>query len=39
VIEVAQAVSYGRLIEELAIIIGAGTPGDFDNQVKFVPIR
>jgi predicted nuclease of predicted toxin-antitoxin system len=40
VIIVAQDVlSYGKVIEELAIIIGAGTPEDFENLVKFVPIH
>ena len=39
VIEVAQdTVSFGRLIEELSIMIGAGKPEDFDNLVKFVPL-
>ncbi len=39
VIEVANHESIGRLVEELAIIIGAGTSDDFEGQVKFVPIR
>ncbi len=40
VVVVAQDVlSYGKVIEELAIIIGAGKLDDFENQVKFVPIH
>ncbi len=38
VIEVAQDYPIGRAIEELSIIIGAGSPDDFESQVKFVPM-
>ncbi len=32
-------ISFGRVIEELAIVIGPGSPGDFDSLVMFVPLR
>lgn len=29
----------GRTVDELEVMIGAGTPEDFENQVKFIPLR
>jgi hypothetical protein len=31
--------SIGVLIDDLEVVIGAGTPEDFENQVKYIPIR
>lgn len=38
-VEVPDDLPIGQAIEELALIIGAGTPEDFDQQVKYIPIR
>ncbi len=38
-IEVRKDCPIGQAIDELSLIIGAGTPADFDKQVKYVPIR
>lgn len=29
----------GAVIDDLEVTIGAGTPEDFENQVKYIPIR
>lgn len=40
VIEVHKAdTSIGAMIDDLEVAIGAGTPEDFENQVKYIPIR
>ncbi len=39
VIEVQKDTLIGAAIEDLEIMIGACTPEDFDNQVKYIPIR
>lgn len=39
VIEVHRDTSIGAAIDELEVILGAGSPEDFENQVKFVPLR
>lgn len=39
IIEVRQQLAVGDAIEELLILIGAGTPADFENQVWYVPMR
>ena len=39
VIEVAQEISIGEAIADLVILIGAGEPADFENQVTYVPLR
>jgi len=39
VIEVHQDTPIGTAIDELEILIGAGRPADFENQVKYIPIR
>src|SRR5260221_10783875 len=39
VIEVNKLISIGEAIAELSLLIGAGNPADFDNQVRYVPIR
>ena len=38
-IEVLRTCPIGLAIDELAIMIGAGSPEDFDQQVKYIPIR
>jgi hypothetical protein len=38
-IEVPDNLPIGQAIDELAVIIGAGKPGDFDQQVKYIPLR
>lgn len=39
VIAVHQNTPIGQAIDEIEILIGAGTVEDFENQVKYVPIR
>jgi hypothetical protein len=39
IIEVNSNPSIGDLIDELEIVIGAGKPEDFENQVRYVPMR
>jgi hypothetical protein len=39
VIEVHKDTAIGTAIDELEIVIGAGTPQDFENQVMYIPIR
>jgi hypothetical protein len=39
VIEVHKDTPIGVAVDELEIMIGAGTPEDFENQVKYIPIR
>ena len=40
IIEVKRGrVSIGQAIDELEIAIGAGKPEDFENQVRYIPIR
>lgn len=39
VIEVYDRLPIGQVVEELSILIGAGTASDFENQVKYVPVR
>jgi hypothetical protein len=39
VIEVHQDTPIGAAIDELEIMIVAGTVADFENQVKYIPIR
>jgi hypothetical protein len=31
--------SIGAMIDDLEVDIGAGKPEDFENQVKYIPIR
>ena len=38
-IEVADDLPIGEAIDELATMIGASTPAEFDQQVKYIPIR
>jgi len=38
-IEVPDDVPIGRAIDELAIMIGAGSPADFNQQVKYIPLQ
>ena len=39
VIEVAHDISINQAIDDLALLIGAGTPEDFENQVQYIPLR
>lgn len=39
VIAVHQDTPIGQALDDLELIIGAGTPDDLENQVRFVPIR
>lgn len=38
VIEVSNALPLGQAIQEVSIMIGASTPDEFENQVKYIPI-
>ena len=38
-IEVHKNTPIGVAIDDLEVAIGAGTPKDFENQVKYIPIR
>ena len=40
VIEVRKGdVSIGAVIDDLEVVIGAGIPQDFENQVQYIPIH
>ena len=39
VIEVHQDTPIALAIDELEVVFGAGKPEDFENQVKFIPLR
>lgn len=39
IIEVAEDAPLGQAIDELSVMIGASTPAEFENQVKYIPIR
>ena len=39
VIEVRMSQGIGAIIEELAIMIGASTSEEFENLVRYIPIR
>jgi Domain of unknown function (DUF5615) len=39
VIEVHYDTPIGQAIDDLEILIGAGNPEDFENQVKYIPMR
>ncbi len=38
-IEVHKDTPIGVAIDELEVVIGAGTPEDFENQVRYIPLR
>jgi hypothetical protein len=38
VIEVAQGITRAQAIEELAVMIVAGKPADFENLVRYIPM-
>jgi hypothetical protein len=38
-IEIRKDCPIGLAIDDLALMIGAGTPEDFDQRVKYIPIR
>ncbi len=39
VIEVISTISIGQAVDELSTMIVASTPDEFENQVKYIPIR
>ena len=39
VIEVHQDTPIGAAVDELEVVLGAGTSEDFENQVKYIPLR
>ncbi len=39
VVEVAEKIPIGQAIDDLVLLIGAGVPADFENQVIYVPLR
>lgn len=39
VIEVREGMPIGQALDDLQVLIGAGTPDDFENQVRYVPLR
>jgi hypothetical protein len=39
VIEVHRETPIGMALDELEIVLGVGTPEDFENQVKYIPLR
>lgn len=39
VIEVHKNTPIGQAVDELEILIGAGQPEDFENLVRFIPMR
>ncbi|MBI5667157.1 MAG: DUF5615 family PIN-like protein [Chloroflexi bacterium] len=39
IIEVRISQGIGATIEELALLIEASTPDEFDNQVRYIPLR
>jgi predicted nuclease of predicted toxin-antitoxin system len=39
IIEVKLVEGIGRAIEDLAVMIGASSPDEFENQVRYIPLR
>ncbi len=39
VIEVLQDARIGAAVDELEVVLGADTPEDFANQVKYIPLH
>ncbi|MBX3062885.1 MAG: DUF5615 family PIN-like protein [Anaerolineae bacterium] len=39
VIEIVEGTSIAQAIDDLIVLIGAGKPEDFENQVRYVPMR
>src|SRR5436305_311002 len=39
VIDVNRSTPIGQAIDELEVMIGAGKPDDFENLVRYVPLR
>lgn len=39
IIEVSTAISIGKAIEELSLLLGAGKAADFENYVWYVPVQ
>jgi hypothetical protein len=39
IIEVVESTPIGQAIDDLILLIGAGTPADFENQVRYVPLH
>jgi hypothetical protein len=38
VLEISQRVSVGQAIEELLLVIECGLPGEYENQVRYLPL-
>ncbi|MDQ7027104.1 MAG: DUF5615 family PIN-like protein [Anaerolineae bacterium] len=38
IIEVRLTISIGQILDELEVLIGAGTPEDFENIIRYVPM-
>ena len=38
IIEVKRDISFRAAIDDLMVMIGAGEPADFENQVRYVPL-
>jgi hypothetical protein len=39
IIEVRISAGIGTIVDELALMIEASTPDEFENQVRYIPIR
>jgi len=39
IIEVKRSIAIRQAIDELEIMIGAGTPEDFENLVRYIPLN
>ncbi len=39
VIEIAENTPIGQAIDDLVLMIGAGIPEDFENQVRYIPMH
>jgi hypothetical protein len=39
IVEIHRKISKSRAIDELSVMIGAGTPEDFENQVRYVSAK
>lgn len=39
IVEVRISQSIGATIDELALLIEASTPDEFENQVRYIPLR
>jgi len=39
VVAVPQTMPVGQALDDLELMIGAGQPADFENQVKYIPLH